>query len=254
MINKLNELEKRLNLLNLKKNKINSAQILLTLNDSEVRRHYLNVRKTINALHKKNIIPIINENDTVATEEIRYGDNDRLASRVAQMIDADLLILLSDVDGNNVYTDDIDGVLTVLPSTGDASYLSLSADYLNFGVVTPDDSLSMDLTFINEGSDDIIVTDIDCPAPFFTVDDSLTLSGGSSHSSTIWFYPLLEGAYTETLTIHTSDGIYTVLLYGVGTDDIDNGFIPDIHIAESELDFGEIYLGFDSTIYITVIN
>ena len=87
----------------LKKNKINSAQILLTLNDSEVRRHYLNVRKTINALHKKNIIPIINENDTVATEEIRYGDNDRLASRVAQMIDADLLILLSDVDG--LYTD-----------------------------------------------------------------------------------------------------------------------------------------------------
>ena len=85
------------------RDRINSAQILLTLNDSEVRRHYLNVRKTINALHKKNIIPIINENDTVATEEIRYGDNDRLASRVAQMIDADLLILLSDVDG--LYTD-----------------------------------------------------------------------------------------------------------------------------------------------------
>ena len=84
---------------NLKENKINAAQLLLTLNDSEVRRKYLNVRKTIHALHKKNIIPIINENDTVATEEIRYGDNDRLAARVAQMIDADLLILLSDVDG-----------------------------------------------------------------------------------------------------------------------------------------------------------
>jgi len=83
----------------LKKNKINAAQLLLTLEDSEVRRRYLNVRKTINALHKKNIIPIINENDTVATEEIRFGDNDRLAARVAQMIDADLLILLSDVDG-----------------------------------------------------------------------------------------------------------------------------------------------------------
>ena len=83
----------------LKKKRINSAQILLTLGDSEVRRRYLNVRKTINALHKQNIIPIINENDTVATEEIRYGDNDRLAARVAQMIDADLLILLSDVDG-----------------------------------------------------------------------------------------------------------------------------------------------------------
>ena len=83
----------------LKKNKIYAAQILLTLEDSEIRRRYLNVRKTINALHKKNIIPIINENDTVATEEIRFGDNDRLAARVAQMIDADLLILLSDIDG-----------------------------------------------------------------------------------------------------------------------------------------------------------
>ena len=84
---------------NLKENKINSAQLLLTLQDSEVRRKYLNVRKTIYALHKKNIIPIINENDTVATEEIKFGDNDRLAARVSQMIDADLLILLSDVDG-----------------------------------------------------------------------------------------------------------------------------------------------------------
>ena len=87
----------------LKKNNINAAQILLTLNDSEIRRRYLNVRKTINALHKQNIIPIINENDTVATEEIRFGDNDRLAARVSQMIDADLLILLSDVDG--LYTE-----------------------------------------------------------------------------------------------------------------------------------------------------
>ena len=83
----------------LKKHGINSAQILLTLDDSEVRRRYLNARKTITSLHKNNIIPVINENDTVATEEIRYGDNDRLAARVAQMIDADLLVLLSDVDG-----------------------------------------------------------------------------------------------------------------------------------------------------------
>jgi len=83
----------------LKKFKINSAQLLLTLQDSEIRRRYLNVRKTISSLHKNNFIPIINENDTVATEEIRYGDNDRLAARVAQMIDADLLIMLSDVDG-----------------------------------------------------------------------------------------------------------------------------------------------------------
>ena len=81
------------------KHKINIAQVLITLEDSEVRRRYLNARKTINTLLQNKIIPVINENDTVATEEIRYGDNDRLAARVAQMIDADLLILLSDVDG-----------------------------------------------------------------------------------------------------------------------------------------------------------
>ena len=85
--------------LNLKKHKINIAQVLITLEDSEVRRRYLNARKTINTLLENKVIPVVNENDTVATEEIRYGDNDRLAARVAQMIDADLLILLSDVDG-----------------------------------------------------------------------------------------------------------------------------------------------------------
>ncbi len=83
----------------LKKFKINVSQILLTLEDSEVRRRYLNARNTISSLQNKNIIPIINENDTVATEEIRYGDNDKLAARVAQMIEADLLVLLSDVNG-----------------------------------------------------------------------------------------------------------------------------------------------------------
>ncbi len=83
----------------LKKFKINVSQILLTLEDSEIRRRYLNARNTIQSLQNKNIIPIINENDTVATEEIRYGDNDKLAARVAQMIGADLLVLMSDVDG-----------------------------------------------------------------------------------------------------------------------------------------------------------
>ena len=79
--------------------KIKSAQLLLTLNDSEIRRNYLNVRKTISSLHKNNFIPIVNENDTVATEEIRYGDNDRLAARIAQISSADCLILLSNIDG-----------------------------------------------------------------------------------------------------------------------------------------------------------
>ncbi len=75
------------------------AQILLTLEDTESRRRYLNARATLGELLKLGAIPIINENDTVATSEIRYGDNDRLAARVATMMDADLLVLLSDVDG-----------------------------------------------------------------------------------------------------------------------------------------------------------
>ena len=82
---------------------INVAQILLTHDDTETRRRYLNARNTIDRLLSLNIIPIINENDTVATEELRYGDNDRLAARVASMSQADHLILLSDIDG--LYSD-----------------------------------------------------------------------------------------------------------------------------------------------------
>jgi glutamate 5-kinase len=75
------------------------AQVLLTLEDSERRRRYLNARATLEALLSLGALPVINENDTVATAEIRYGDNDRLAARVAQMAGADCLVLLSDVDG-----------------------------------------------------------------------------------------------------------------------------------------------------------
>src|SRR6202050_3527912 len=75
------------------------AQILLTLGDTEQRRRYLNARGTLNTLLSLGAVPVINENDTVATAEIRYGDNDRLAARVAQMIGADCLVLLSDVEG-----------------------------------------------------------------------------------------------------------------------------------------------------------
>lgn len=91
-----------------------AGQILLTLGDTEERRRYLNARSTIATLLKLGAIPIINENDTVATNEIRYGDNDRLAARVATMMGADLLILLSDVDG----------LYTAPPSTNpDAEFL-----------------------------------------------------------------------------------------------------------------------------------
>ena len=80
------------------------AQLLLTRDDTERRRRWLNARATVEALLKLGAVPVVNENDTVATEEIRYGDNDRLAARTAQLARADLLILLSDVDG--LYTDD----------------------------------------------------------------------------------------------------------------------------------------------------
>jgi glutamate 5-kinase len=98
------------------------AQVLLTLEDSERRRRYLNARATLESLLELGALPVINENDTVATAEIRYGDNDRLAARVAQMTASDCLVLLSDVDG--LYTADpnrdggaqfIDRVLHITP-------------------------------------------------------------------------------------------------------------------------------------------
>ncbi len=78
---------------------ITAGQVLVTLTDTEERRRYLNARSTIGKLLEWRAVPVINENDTVATTEIRYGDNDRLAARVATMASADLLVLLSDVDG-----------------------------------------------------------------------------------------------------------------------------------------------------------
>ncbi|MBI3706724.1 MAG: glutamate 5-kinase, partial [Proteobacteria bacterium] len=83
---------------------ITVAQILLTPEDTEERRRHLNARSTIGQLLKLGAVPVINENDTVATEEIRFGDNDRLAARVAQMMSADTLVMLSDIDG--LYTGD----------------------------------------------------------------------------------------------------------------------------------------------------
>ena len=81
------------------KYELNISQILLTLEDTEERRRSLNAKRTFENLFNLNFIPIVNENDTIATSEIKYGDNDRLASRVAQITNADTLILLSDVDG-----------------------------------------------------------------------------------------------------------------------------------------------------------
>jgi glutamate 5-kinase len=83
---------------------LKAAQVLLTLDDSESRRRYLNACRTLLTLLKRGAVPVVNENDTVATQELRYGDNDRLAARVAQMVSADYLVVLSDVDG--LYTAD----------------------------------------------------------------------------------------------------------------------------------------------------
>jgi len=81
------------------KHGVKVAQVLLTPDDTEDRRRYLNARSTLDTLLGQGVLPVVNENDTVATQEIRYGDNDRLAARVAEMISADCLVLLSDVDG-----------------------------------------------------------------------------------------------------------------------------------------------------------
>src|ERR1700751_3703692 len=83
----------------LSKHGIIAGQVLVTLGDTEERRRYLNARSTIDTLLAWRAVPVINENDTVATTEIRYGDNDRLAARVATMVSADVVILLSDIDG-----------------------------------------------------------------------------------------------------------------------------------------------------------
>jgi glutamate 5-kinase len=83
---------------------LTAAQLLLTPDDTEDRRRYLNARETLNTLLSLGCIPVINENDTIATAEIRFGDNDRLAARVAEMVQADQLVLLSDIDG--LYTAD----------------------------------------------------------------------------------------------------------------------------------------------------
>jgi glutamate 5-kinase len=83
---------------------LETAQVLVTLEDTEARRRYLNARATVDTLLRLGVVPVVNENDTVATSEIRFGDNDRLSARVAVMASAETLVLLSDVDG--LYTAD----------------------------------------------------------------------------------------------------------------------------------------------------
>lgn len=102
----------------LAKKKIVAAQILVTLTDTEERRRHLNARATLTTLLAQGAVPVINENDTVATSEIRYGDNDRLAARVASMMSADCLVLLSDIDG----------LYTAPPGKAGSTFISLVTD------------------------------------------------------------------------------------------------------------------------------
>ncbi len=97
------------------------AQVLLTLSDTEDRRRYINARATLTTLLRAGAVPLINENDTVATDEIRFGDNDRLGARVAAMVSADVLVLLSDIDG--LYTADPrkDGSARLIPEVREIS-------------------------------------------------------------------------------------------------------------------------------------
>lgn len=104
--------------------KLVAAQILLTLGDTEERRRYLNARSTMETLLRIGAVPVVNENDTVATSEIRYGDNDRLAARVASMMSADCLILLSDVDG----------LYTSAPGSDDAAELLTEVEEITPGI------------------------------------------------------------------------------------------------------------------------
>ncbi len=121
---------------------ITVAQILLTLDDTEERRRHLNARSTLNTLLKLRTLPVINENDTVATSEIRVGDNDRLAARVAAMLGADTLVLLSDIDGlysadprSNPQADFIPEVAEITPAI-EAMAGAAPSDYSNGGMVT----------------------------------------------------------------------------------------------------------------------
>lgn len=94
---------------------LTTAQVLLTLGDTEERRRYLNARRTMETLLELKAIPVVNENDTVATSEIRYGDNDRLSARVASMVSADVLVLLSDIDGLYTAPPALDANATHIP-------------------------------------------------------------------------------------------------------------------------------------------
>jgi glutamate 5-kinase len=126
----------------LNRHQLTVAQILLSAADTEIRRRHLNARATIQQLLDLGAVPVINENDSVTTEEIRFGDNDRLGARVAQMISADTLLLLSDIDGlyqSDPKTDPQAAhipVVTAITPTIEAMAGSAGSDFASGGMVT----------------------------------------------------------------------------------------------------------------------
>jgi glutamate 5-kinase len=196
---------------------ITVAQILLTPSDTEERRRHLNARATIDTLLEMGAVPVINENDSVATEEIRYGDNDRLAARVAQMISADTLVLLSDVDG--LYTadprqDDTAELLTeVAEITPEIEAMAgrAPAGYSSGGMITKLDAAKIAMA----AGCAMAITD-GKPA------NALTLLEDGSRST--WFLPASEpltarkrwiaGAVAAAGTITIDDGAVTALQAG----------------------------------------
>ncbi|GLQ34443.1 glutamate 5-kinase [Amylibacter marinus] len=159
-----------------------TAQILLTLEDSADRRRYLNSRRTMAALLDLGVVPIVNENDTVATDEIRYGDNDRLAAQVATMIGADLLVLLSDIDG--LYTGNpridpdarhipvIDEITPALEAAAGDAGTSASKGGMKTKLMAAKSAMSAGCA--------MVIIEGDCPRPI------TALKNGATHS---WFTP-----------------------------------------------------------------
>lgn len=137
------------------------AQILLTLDDTEDRRRHLNARSTLNQLLQLDVVPVINENDTVATNEIRFGDNDRLAARVAAMTSADCLVLLSDIDGlyeadprhhpEPAHIDEVDEITPEIEAMAGAAPVGYSSG----GMVTKLDAAKIAMA----GGCDMVITD-----------------------------------------------------------------------------------------------
>lgn len=172
---------------------LNIAQILITADDTENRRRYLNARSTFEELLKNNYIPIINENDTVATSEIRYGDNDRLAARVAGMLSADCLILLSNVDG--LYSRD---------PKEEESYLIKEVSNLNDEII----SMAGDASELGSGG---MITKLEAAKICMSVGSNMIIASGNNKEPLMsiergvnctWFKP--EGSSKNSLKVWLS--------------------------------------------------